>query len=172
MDNGIVARFTRAVPPCPSCAAKDARIRELEEFRCRTNEAFITIQNDINYSQKVKLETAIYGSYSCSHETENARLRELEEENAGLKEKVEQEKIEGRRMAERALSSTVRGREWIAEYATLRARCERLEKAAKILLSDSEYFSRKRCSDVGDEYGKGTDAEDAMRTALCARKEG
>lgn len=37
-----------------------------------------------------------------------------------LREAIEQERIEGRRMAERALDRTVRGREWLAEYKAMK----------------------------------------------------
>lgn len=44
-----------------------------------------------------------------------------------LEEKVEQERVEGRRMAERALDQTVRGREWLAEHEHLKTIAARVE---------------------------------------------
>jgi hypothetical protein len=65
-----------------------------------------------------------------------AKSREIAE----LKERVEDERAAGRRMAERALDTTPRGREWLAEYRELKVFRERAEKAlnaVKLLMENS-----------------------------------
>jgi hypothetical protein len=64
--------------------------------------------------------------------------------------------------------------EWLSpvEAAGLRAELERVRAAAEALLEESIYWTKRRCADVGEEYGQGTDAERAMRQALFSSRTG
>lgn len=62
--------------PCPSCAALRAEVEKYEEHRCRMIEAIRPFKEAIHYKGWSRVETEIFGSFSCPHREEVERLEE------------------------------------------------------------------------------------------------